>query len=247
MNLHLEFSGKNAHVSLRALPRTAEPSKGQRITSTGPVERLNVLSGLKARPNDKSKTAEALIVGDPELDLNQIGRILNHESLTGVYLDPTCDKPVGDFEIVEVVTEPSGEVKETRKQPNRNANLDTATPIKVAKTFPLATIMTRFVFKSTLQLVHEDGLTKSFLYDIAKALETKQEAALLGSGLKGTGPLILRNGQLPVRGFLVGQTKGNEYKLLLLLTDTELKRPAAAAAPAAAPAPAEPAKQAASA
>jgi hypothetical protein len=223
MNLHIEFAGKNAKVSLHALPKLNNTKKGDRFTSAGPVQRQKALNGFKPLPVTK-ETSEFLITKDDEINLAQIGRILDSENLTGVFLDE-AGTPVSDFEVVEVVTDTKGDVQETRKQPNRNANLDTATPVKVTKTFPLANILTRFVFKGTYQLCHEDGLTKSFLYDIAKALHTKQEAAVVGSGLKGAGPLVLRNGTLPVRGFLMGEISGEDYKLFLLTTDTELKRP----------------------
>ena len=57
--------------------------------------------------------------------------------------------------------------------------------------------------------------------------------ALVGAGPKGVGPLVLRDGGTPFRAFLYGEVEGNgaqaRYRLLLLLSDQELKRPAAPA------------------
>jgi len=58
--------------------------------------------------------------------------------------------------------------------------------------------------------------------------------ALVGAGPKGAGPLILRDGGQPFRGFIYGEAEGSgeqaRYRLLLLLSDMELKRPALAPA-----------------
>ena len=54
--------------------------------------------------------------------------------------------------------------------------------------------------------------------------------ALLGAGPKGAAPLVLRDGGTPFRAFLYGEVEGSgkhaRYRLLLLLSDQELKRPA---------------------
>jgi hypothetical protein len=53
--------------------------------------------------------------------------------------------------------------------------------------------------------------------------------ALLGAGPKGAGPLVLRDGGMPFRAFLYGEAEGEgdkaRYRLLLLLSDQELKKP----------------------
>ena len=81
------------------------------------------------------------------------------------------------------------------------------------------------------QLVHVNGLTYDFLYEIAKELEAKQSLLLLGAGPKSNQPLILRRGAAAYRGFLEGRTRGSEYLLLLHLSNIELKAPEAAAPP----------------
>ena len=65
---------------------------------------------------------------------------------------------------------------------------------------------------------------------MAKRLHDKKEVALLGAGPKGNAPLILRDKGSPHRAFLFGELgKGGEsdkYRLLLLLSNQELKLPA---------------------
>ena len=91
-------------------------------------------------------------------------------------------------------------------------------------------VLTGFLFRQSVQLVHTDSLTKDFLYQLAASLHAKQEMALVGAGPKGNQPLVVREGGSPYRAFLFGETgtgaEADHYRLLLLLTDQELKRPA---------------------
>ena len=76
-----------------------------------------------------------------------------------------------------------------------------------------------------MQLQHTDGLTYDFLFAMAKDLEASQSLMLVGSGDKGTSPLIFQANGSPYRGFLRGQTSGKSYRLILHLSDLELKKP----------------------
>ena len=219
--IHLEFEGQNARLALRGLPAQPAP-KLIKKTSAGPVERVSVITGLKPVQNPD---AQSLIAGDPEIDPDTTGVLLADEILTGVYTPPGSREPAGNFELLEIVTDPQGNVTKTRA-PQRGANINTNLPVKITKLFDAAQALTRFVFKATHQIIHQDGLTREFLHKLARKLETEKKVAALGAGLKGNLPLILRNNGLPVRGFLTGQTKGDAYKVLLILTDTELRNPA---------------------
>ena len=76
-------------------------------------------------------------------------------------------------------------------------------------------------------------MTFDFLHGLAKSLQDSRSLALLGAGLKGAGPLVLRDGGTPFRAFLYGEAEGSgeeaRYRLLLLLSDQELKRPTVSA------------------
>ena len=60
---------------------------------------------------------------------------------------------------------------------------------------------------------------------MARYLEERDALALVGSGPKGTGPLILERNGTPMKGFLEGRTKGDMYLLLLHVATFELKPP----------------------
>jgi len=63
---------------------------------------------------------------------------------------------------------------------------------------------------------------------MAKELAEGGELMLLGGGKSGKQPLVFRRGSTPYRGFLEGRVKGDEYMLLLHLSNAELKTPTAA-------------------
>jgi hypothetical protein len=154
---------------------------------------------------------------------------------TAVYLDTSAAQPTiaTEFKEVEVVYTPEGQEKERRPRVFRTANVDTTAPLKIVRRMPIKECLMRFVFRGIQQLVHTDGLTFDFLHGLAKSLQESQSMVLIGAGPKGAGPLILRDGGMPFRGFLYGEVEGSgeeaRYRLLLLLSDQELKRPAAPA------------------
>ena len=87
-------------------------------------------------------------------------------------------------------------------------------------------VASKFVIVSKLQVRHVNGLTYDFLLGIARELEQRNSLLVMGAGPKANQPLILRRGSLPYRGFLEGRTRGEEYCLLLHLSNIELKAPA---------------------
>jgi len=77
-------------------------------------------------------------------------------------------------------------------------------------------------------LAHINGLTYDFLYSMAKELEAKESLLLLGRRAKSNQPLVLRRGGTAYRGFLEGRDEGRPYRLVLHLSNLELKAPEAA-------------------
>jgi hypothetical protein len=150
---------------------------------------------------------------------------------SSVYLLPGGEmKIAADFKAVEVVYTPDGQEKERRASVYRTANIDTTSPLKIVRQLPVSDCLTKFVFRSMQQLVHTDGLTFEFMHTLAKGLQDSKQMALLGAGPKGNAPLVLRDGGLPFRAFLYGEAEGTgeqaRYRLILLLSDQELKLPA---------------------
>lgn len=173
------------------------------------------------------KVAEELIGGDPEIDLESVGRYLRDTSRVYVNSDRQVVYGVNQ---VEVVRNPDGTEKLRRPKKMAVPNVSPEQPLLWSgKLLAKKDVFNKFVMVSKLQLVHINGLTYDFLYDIAKELEAKKSLLLLGAGPKSNQPLILRRGATAYRGFLEGRTRGSEYLLLLHLSNIELKAPEPAA------------------
>jgi hypothetical protein len=232
LTLHLENEGRSARVGLSATMAETNAAPLEQVTSAGKVKRVQAMNGQNFLP---SASAAQLIGGDPELDLQLAGRLMR--DATAVFLDPSATQPTiaTEFKEVEVVYTPDGQEKERCSRVFRTANVDATQPLKMVRRLPVKECLTRFVFRGMQQLVHTDGLTFDFLHGLAKSLQDSQSVALIGAGPKGAGPLVLRDGGTPFRGFLFGEVEGSgdeaRYSLLLLLSDQELKRPAAPAPP----------------
>ena len=173
------------------------------------------------------KVAEELISADPEIDLESVGRYLRDTSRVYVNSDRQVVYGVNQ---VEVVRNPDGSEKLRRPKKMAVPNVSPEQPLLWSgKLLAKKDVFNKFVMVSKLQLVHINGLTYDFLYDIAKELEAKKSLLLLGAGPKSNQPLILRRGATAYRGFLEGRTRGSEYLLLLHLSNIELKAPEPAA------------------
>ena len=226
LTIHLENEGRSARLGLTLPPAEKALPPLEQVTSAGKIKRVQAMNGQVPLA---STTAAALIEGDPELDLLSAGRLMR--DATAVYLDTTAEKPTiaTDFKEVEIVYTVDGQEKERRPRVFRTANIDTTSPLKIVKRLPVKECLTRFVFRGMQQLVHTDGLTFDFLHGLAKSLQETQSMALIGAGPKGAGPLVLRDGGTPFRAFLYGEAEGSgekaRYRLLLLLSDQELKKP----------------------
>jgi len=229
---HIEHQGKSARVTLRSLPAEQGELKATEKTSVGEVTALKVTNGVNVALDAASLKPDALIAADPELDLDAAGEVLEPESLSTAFYLPTdpARAPVSDFKQLDLVFDAQGQEKERRPHLTRKANISDVYPVKTGKRIPVDQALKQFVFRQTYQVVHEDGVTRDFLLAIARELHEKQEMAVLGAGAKGNLPLVLRDKGSPYRAFLYGEIgEGEKYKLLVLLSDQELKRPAVSA------------------
>ena len=230
LTIHLENDGRSARVGLSAPPAEKAPAPLEQVTAAGKIKRVQALNGQNPLTTVDSVQ---LTSGDLELDLQSAGRLMR--DVTAVYLDTSATQPViaTEFKEMEVVYTTDGQEKERRARVFRTANVETTAPLKIVRRMPVNECRTRFVFRASQQLFHTDGLTFDFLHGLAKSLHESRTMALLGAGPKGAGPLVLRDGGTPFRAFLYGEVEGGagqaRYRLLLLLSDQELKRPAAPA------------------
>jgi hypothetical protein len=168
--------------------------------------------------------AKSLIEGDPEIDMEAVGTFLQNTSRVFINSDR---KIVYSVSQMEIVRNPDGTEKTRRPKKVAMPNVNTEQPLLWSGKFlPKRDVVNKFVFVSKLQVIHVNGLTYDFLMGIARELEQKNSLLLVGAGPKASQPLILRRGSLPYRGFLEGRTRGEEYCLLLHLSNMELKAPA---------------------
>ena len=168
---------------------------------------------------------DALIEGDPEIDMEHVGRRIKRTET--VYLNGTGEVRYAPPKFMEVIISPQGEEVERREPVDVESNIDAEAPVRwTGKQISKKDAVTRFAFTRTIALKHIDGLTFDYLYGMAKTLHESGKMVLVGGGPKGKEPLVFQMGGSPYRGFLEGRIDGDKYKLLLHLSNLELKRPA---------------------
>ncbi|MGH9818674.1 MAG: hypothetical protein ACRD43_00790, partial [Pyrinomonadaceae bacterium] len=206
---------------IRYVDSQGHPTGNKRILKADTEHELPV---LMKRQKKLEKVAQMLIDGDPEVDID----------LTGMFLTDTSKVYVSQNGIVHLVEEyeliykPDGELRERRLREKTLQNMNSDIPVKwTGKFIKKEEAVRRFVFTNTKQVVHINGLTFDFLYQMAEDLDNKNSLLLLRGGEKADEPLVMNRGGKPYNAFLEGRVKGDSYALLLHLSNMELKRPAA--------------------
>lgn len=226
LTLHLEHAGRSARVALLGLPQQRPRPKPRLATPSGEVGSCRIVTGARRDAVDLS--FEALVKGDPELDLSLAGTEIVPDSASPAWFDPAAPvrAPIGDFSDIDIIYDASGNEKARRPHLVRRSNLNELHPIRLTKRLPASEALLQFAFKQTLQVAHTDGLTFEFLRELARELASRNEVAVLGGGPKANQPLVLREHGSAYRAFLFGEVDAEgRYKLLLLLSDQELKLP----------------------
>ncbi len=168
--------------------------------------------------------AQQLIDGDPEVDMETVGRRIDR--VYTVYLSHGGDVLHSSPRMLEVIVNPDGSERERRQPEDVAANVNDELPVQwTGRKMPKSEAVRKFAFRRTLQIKHVDGLTYDFLYSMAKELDSQGVVVLLGAGTKGKDPLVFNTNQTPYRGFLEGRVDGDRYQLLLHLSNLELKKP----------------------
>ncbi len=181
------------------------------------------LDALREQQGELSNVGQALIDGDPEVDLETVGHFLQNTSR--VFIDKQR-KIVHKVQQFEIVRNPDGSERERRPREMTMQNVSGDIPLLwTGRLIDKERACRKFVFSTKLQLMHINGLTYDFLYAMAKQLHEKNSMMLLGGGPKSNQPLVLRRGGTPYRGFLEGRIDGDRYCLLLHLSNLELKTP----------------------
>ena len=176
----------------------------------------------------KGEYSKQLIESDPEVDFNSVGRFI--ESTQSVFLSSAGEPLFAAPSVVEVTLDPSG-AEISRKAPVEIApTMDDSIPLRwTGKKMPKGEVVRKFLFKRTMQLMHNDGVTFDFLHAMAKELHDENVMVLLAAGSTGKDPVILQVNGTPYRGFLEGRIEGDKFILLLHLSNMELKKPVALA------------------
>ena len=178
---------------------------------------------MKARRTKKlEKVADILVEDDPEVDIEEFGMFLTDTSR--VYV---TKKGIAHLiEEFEVIRNADGTVREKRPRRREAQNINTDAPLKwTGKFIKKAEAARRFVFTNKKQLVHINGLTFDFLFEMAKTLHKKDSLLLVRAGESGDRPIVMNRGGRPYNAFLEGRVKGDSYCLILHLSNIELKRP----------------------
>ncbi len=179
------------------------------------------LPALLEKYGDLDNVAEAIINGDPEIDMEKSGFLLDSARKLFMTKD---HKILYGVDLYEVLREPDGSEKDRHLYTKTQSNINVEAPIRWSgKFFPKTEAIRKFVFSKKYQIRHVNGLSYDFLHDIAKELHEKDALMLIGSGKKGMLPLIFHDGAIPYRGFLEGRVKADAYCLILHLTQLELK------------------------
>ncbi len=234
-NIHIANAAKrNATVSYVTLPQGPLPRPGvegkeirfQRYLLTSPAGRHAELQAAHGEDY-----AQALIDGDPEVDMEKVGRKVS--PIAKVFLSSRGEVMHAVPTFIETITDPDGSERERREPRDIPSNVNAELPVVwTGKTMSKRDAVRKFVFTRTVALRHTDGLSFDFLLAMAKELADSGEVVLVGGGKGGKGPLVLQDNGSPYRGFLEGRVDGERFALLLHLSNMELKRPAPAPAKA---------------
>lgn len=180
-------------------------------------------SNIRERAGGAKAAARLLADEDPEIDF----------TLTGKRIDRTRRiflKEDGDVAYSvrwqDVLYDPAGRETGRREHTDREANINGEIPLRWSGRFiPKDEALKTFVTRRIYQLKHVNGLTFEFLYNMARRLHKKNAFLALGAGREGGEPLVLVRGGVAYRGFLEGRLRGDEFMLLLHLSNLELKAP----------------------
>jgi hypothetical protein len=221
--------GRDAVVAFESVgPRRAvafvdekgKPVHTQRLLKSDVEHDLAVL--LKKKKGNLNAVGKSLVKEDPEIDLEKVGMFLAETSR--VYVSKK-----GIIHLVEEwenVKNPDGSQRDRRKREKAPQNINSDVPLRwTGKFIKKDEAVHKFIFTNKRQLIHVNGLTYDFLYEMAKELDQRDSLLLLRGGEKGNEPLVMTRGGKPYNAFLEGRVKDDAYCLILQLSNMELKRP----------------------
>lgn len=213
------FEGLSPKREVRYVDQKGNPVATRKLLKTDVAHDLPEL--MKKRKKLES-VANALVKDDPEIDIEEFGMFLVDTSR--VYV--TKDGIAHLVEEFEVIHKPDGTVRERRPRKKESQNINADVPLLwTGKYIKKKEAVNKFVFTNKKQLVHINGLTFDFLFEMAKELDKRDSLLLVRGGEKGNQPVVMTRGGKPYNAFLEGRVKGDSYCLILHLSNMELKKP----------------------
>lgn len=168
--------GKNAMVGIAPYYRKIEKEEkstaiSHRIIKTSLKTNISALE--EEAEGDDDMLFQNLIKSDPEIDLKEEGRFTGKLHYT--YADEK-NELVSNVRFQEQIFYSDGKLRKQRTFNTTEANIQNETlPIRwTGVTIPVYEAMRRYIFTHTYQLFHTNGLTYSFLFDLAKQLHEKK-------------------------------------------------------------------------
>ncbi|MBF0452950.1 MAG: hypothetical protein HQK75_19775 [Candidatus Magnetomorum sp.] len=179
------------------------------------------VASLEKKYGNMDDIALAIIESDPEVNPEITGMII--DSTKKLYISEDNDILYG-VDLYDISRAPDGSEKDRQYSTRQPANINAELPVRcTGKRIPKDKAIRMFVFSRKYQIKHVNGLTYDFLYDMAKSLDKDRSLMFVGGGPKGTDPLVFSEGGTTFRAFLEGRVKGEQYCLILHLTQLELK------------------------
>jgi hypothetical protein len=224
-----DHRSRNAVVALVSRQRNGDTQYADAHGS--PVRFCRVVKGTEAtgwerlrfEQGDPELIAQTLVSGDPEVDVETVGREVG--PCDRVFIDGQ-GKPLYSARPVEVLFDSNGHETARGDPVNVPGNLIPDTPpVWSGKLLSRDEAVRRFAFTRAWQVRHTNALEYDFLHSLAAHIEQQDRLALVGSGPRGTGPLMTERNATPVKGFLEGRTRGDQYLLVLHLAAFELRPP----------------------
>ncbi len=219
---------RDAHVEIEPPKRSAGydyvNTEGKRVSTSRIIKSTedNTYEALLAKfDDDPVKVGEALLDGDPEIDLEQAGRVVGPTDRVYIREDGSV---LYVARTLQVRYDAGGDEVERKDFEDIEATVSEEDTLPWSgRMIPVSDVVRRFALSRTLRLRHVNGLTFDFLREIAQTLEEEGKMLLVGAGPKSRKPLIFQRNGSPYRGFLEGRTSEDGYLLLLHLSNLELK------------------------
>ena len=230
----MDAKKRDAQVAVEA------PARGARVRQLAPdgklatTERLirtidtTTYEALLRQFGTAAAISDAVAKGDPEIALEQVGRKLDDASRVYIRQDGSM---LYSARVLQVVYEASGAEKNRQEFVDVEATVgEELSPVLWSgRLMPTEDVVRKFAFVRKVQLRHVNGLTFDFLFEMAKLLQQENKLVYVGAGPKGQSPLIFNVNGTPYRGFLEGAVSGEKYKLVLHLSNLEIKSTTAGA------------------